>query len=76
MSIAGKRMNLWRAADGEGEVPDIPVQSRRNKKAGLKLKKQGFCPDTFITDKLPSHGAALKDPGPAEHDDFGGRKNN
>jgi hypothetical protein len=25
------------------------------------LKKQGFTPDTFVTDKLPSYGAALKD---------------
>ena len=40
------------------------------------LKKQGFVPDTFITDKLPSYGAALKDLGLAKHHDFGGRKNN
>ncbi len=32
-SIADKRMYLWRAVDGEGEVLDILVQSRRNKKA-------------------------------------------
>ena len=31
---------------------------------------------TFITDKLPSYGAALKDLGLARHHDFGGRKNN
>ena len=61
MSIAGKRMYLWRAVDSEGEVLDILVQSRRNKKAALKmmrglLKKQGFVPVTFVTDKLPSYG--------------------
>ena len=81
MSIAGKRMYLWRAVDSEGEVLDILVQSRRNKKAPLKLmrrvsKKQGFVPDTFIKDKLPSYGAALKDLGLARQHDFGGRKNN
>ena len=81
VSIAGKRMYLWRAVDSEGEVLDILVQSRRNKKAALKvirklLKKQGFVPDTFITDKLPSYGAALKDLGLIRHHDFGGRKNN
>ena len=59
MSIAGKRMYLWRAVDSEGEVLDILVQSRRNKKAALKtmrglLKKQGFVPVTVVTDKLPS----------------------
>ena len=81
VSIAGKRMYLWRAVDSEGEVLDILVQSRRNKKAALKLmrkllKKQGFVPDAFVTDKLPSYGAALKDMGLAQHHDFGGRKNN
>ena len=81
VSIAGKRMYLWRAVDGEGEVLDILVQSRRNKKAALKLmrrllKMKGFVPDAVVTDKLPSYGAALKDPGLARCHDFGGRKNN
>jgi putative transposase len=78
-SINGKRMYLWRAVDGE--VLDILVQSHRNKKAALKLmrnllKKQGFVPDAFVTDKLPSYGAALKEIGLSKHHDFGGRKNN
>ena len=81
MSINGKRMYLWRAVDSEGEVLDILVQSRRNKTAALKLmrklmKKQGFIPDAFVTDKLPSYGAALNDLGLSKHHDFGGRKNN
>ena len=81
VSINGKRMYLWHAVDSEGEVLDILVQSRRNKKAALKLmrnllKKQGFVPDAFVTDKLPSYGAALKDLGLSKHRDFGGRKNN
>ncbi len=81
VSINGKRMYLWRAVDSEGEVLDILVQSRRNKKAALKLmrkllKKQGFVPDAFVTDKLPSYGAALKDLGLSRHHEFGGRKNN
>ena len=38
-SINGKRMYLWRAVDSEGEVLDILVQSRRNKKAALKLMR-------------------------------------
>ena len=81
VSIAGKQMYLWHAVDGEGEVLDILVQTRRNKKAALKLmrrllKKQGFVPDAIVTDKLPSYGAALKDPGLARLHDCGGRKNN
>ena len=81
VSINGKRMYLWRAVDSEGEVLDILVQSRRNKRAALKLmrkllKKQGFVPDAFVTDKLPSYGAALGDLGFSKRHDFGGRKNN
>ena len=81
VSINGKRMYLWRAVDCEGEVLDILVQSRRNKKAALRLmrkllKKQGFVPDTIVTDKLPSYGTALKDLGLSKRHDFGGRKNN
>jgi transposase-like protein len=81
VSINGKRMYLWRAVDSEGEVLDILVQSRRNKRAALKLmrkllKKQGFVPDAFVTDKLPSYGAALGDLGLLKRHDFGGRKNN
>ena len=74
-------MYLWRAVDSEGEVLDILVQSRRNKKVALKLmrgllKRQGFVPDAFVSDKLPSYSAALKDMGLAKHHDFDGRKNN
>ena len=63
VSINGKRVYLWRAVDSEGEVLDILVQSRRNKKAALRLmrkllKKQGFVPDAIVTNKLPSYGAA------------------
>jgi transposase-like protein len=81
VSINGRQMYLWRAVDCEGEVLDILVQRRRNKKAALKLmrkllKKQGFVPDAFITDKLPSYGAALNDLGLSKRHDFGGRKNN
>ena len=44
------------AVDSEGEVLDILVQSRRNKKAALKLmrkllKKQGYAPNKVVTDK-------------------------
>jgi putative transposase len=33
VSINGKNMYLWRAVDFEGEVLDVLVQSRRNKRA-------------------------------------------
>ena len=55
--IAGKRMYLWRAVDHEGEILDILVQRRRDKRAALRLmrkllRKQGFAPRLVVTDKL------------------------
>ena len=74
-------MYLWRAVDSEGEVLDILVQSRRNKKAALKLmrkllKKQGYAPNKVVTDKLPSYGAALRDLNMTGKHVIGGRSNN
>jgi transposase-like protein len=47
----------------EGEVLDVLVQSKRNKRAALKLmrkllKKYCFVPDNLITDDLRSYAAA------------------
>lgn len=36
VKIGGKPMYLWRAVDGEGEVLDVLVQKRRNKRAALE----------------------------------------
>ena len=54
VSINGKSVHLWRVVDCEGEVLDVLVQSRRNKRAALKLmrkllKSQGFSPDAVVT---------------------------
>ena len=70
-----------RAVDCEGEVLDVLVQSRRNKRAALKLmrkllKSQGFSPDAVMTDKLPSYGAALSELGMRARHITGGRINN
>ena len=37
VKIAGRTMYLWRAVDSEGEVLDMLVQSRRPKRAALRL---------------------------------------
>jgi putative transposase len=63
--INGRRMFMWRAVDQEGEVLDVLVQKRRNKRAARRLlrkllKKQGYTPDQFVTDGLPSYGATLE----------------
>src|SRR5205823_3797138 len=54
--IAGKRMYLWRAVDHEGEVLEILVQRRRDKRAAIRLmrkllRKQAFAPKQVTTDK-------------------------
>jgi putative transposase len=37
LTINGERHDLWRAANQEGHVLDILVQSRRHKKAAKKF---------------------------------------
>ena len=64
--IAGKRMYLWRAVDHEGEILDVLVQRRRDKRAALRLmrkllRKQGFPPRMIVADKLRSYRAAFND---------------
>jgi transposase-like protein len=59
VSTNGKRMYLWRGVDAEGEALDILLQSRRDRKAALKLmrkllKMQGVVPDAVATDRLAS----------------------
>ena len=79
--IGGAQMHLWRAVDSEGEVLDVLVQRRRDKRAALKLmrkllRKQGFAPTETTTDRLRSYGAAFTEPGLAARHEQGLRKNN
>ena len=59
VKIGGRRMYLWGAVDGEGEMLDVLVQKRRNKHTALKLlrkllKHQGVHFVSLTTDKLAS----------------------
>src|SRR6202171_2740717 len=61
LKIDGRWVYLWRAVDADGEVLDVLVQARRNKRAALKLmrkllKKYGFIPERLVTDDLRSYG--------------------
>jgi putative transposase len=63
--IAGKRIYLWRAVDQEGEILDLLIQPRRDKRAAVRLirkllKKQGFAPKVAVTDKLRFYAAAFR----------------
>ena len=79
--INGKMIYLWRAVDDEGTVLDIVVQSRRNKKAAMRLlrkliRNSGVKPKRIVTGRLASYRAALKDLNLQHVHDVGGRKNN
>jgi|SRR5215216_5569376 len=61
--INGEVHYLWRAVDQDGNVLDILVQRRRDKKAAKKffrklLKGLQYVPRVIITDKLGSYSAA------------------
>jgi putative transposase len=81
LKIDGRLVYLWRAVDAEGEVLDVLVQTRRNKRAALNLmrrllKKYGFVPDKLVTDNLRSFRAAALDLGIAKRHERGRWRNN
>ncbi len=64
VKINGVKHYLWRAVDHEGEVLESFVTKRRDKKAALKFLRKSLQrhgpPETIVTDRLASYGAALK----------------
>jgi putative transposase len=80
VKINGERHYLWRAVDHEGEVLESFVTKTRDRKAALKflkksMKKIGQA-DVFVTDKLRSYGAALRDLGMVDRQEIGRWVNN
>ena len=80
-NLDGRMVYLWRAVDAEGEVLDVLVQAKRNKRAALKLmrkllKKYGFVPDKLVTDDLRSYAAAAGQLGIAKRHERGQWRNN
>jgi putative transposase len=73
LRIAGRLQYLWRAVDQDGEVLDILVQPRRDKRAAKKffrklLKVLRYVPRVIVTDQLGSYAAAKKElPPSVEH---------
>ncbi len=62
--INGKTHYLWRAVDHEGEVVEVFVTKRRDRRAALEfltraMKRYGR-PASIVTDRLPSYRAAMK----------------
>jgi putative transposase len=66
LTIKGEHHYLWRAGDQDGNVLDILVQRRRDKRAAKKffrklLKGLRYVPRVIVTDKLKSYGAAKQE---------------
>ncbi len=66
ISINGTQHDLWRAVDQAGQVLDILVQPRRDKRTAVTflrrlLKDREYGPRVVITDRLASYGAALRE---------------
>src|SRR6266852_6217185 len=81
IKIDGRLVYLWRAVDAEGEVLDVLVQSKRDKRAALKLmrkllRKYAVVPERMVTDDLRSQAAAILDLGIDHLHDRGRWKNN
>jgi putative transposase len=66
LAIRGKRHYLWRAVDQDGQVLDILVQRRRDRKATKTffrklLKGLTYVPRAIITDLRKNYGAAMRE---------------
>jgi putative transposase len=65
VNIRGQQHYLWRAVDQDGDVIDILVQPRRDRRAAERffrklLKGQGREPRRLVTDRLRSYAAAQR----------------
>jgi putative transposase len=62
--INGETHYLWRAVDHEGEVLELFVTKKRDRKAALRFLKKAMKrygrPEVVVTDKLRSYRAAMK----------------
>ena len=80
VKINGETHYLWRAVDHEGEVLESYVTKRRDRKAALKFLKKSMKrygnPETIVTDRLRSYGAAMKVIGIAPKQETGRWLNN
>ena len=78
--INGEAHYLWRAVDHEGAVLECFDTKRRDRKAALKFlrktRKRHGVPHIFVTNKLRSYGAAMKEIGNADRQETGRWLNN
>ncbi len=80
VKINGETHYLWRAVDHEGEVLEVFVTKRRNRKAALQFLKRAMKrygqPKVIVTDRLRSYRAAMNVIGNAADQECGRWLNN
>ena len=81
IKIRGQQLYLWRAVDQDGDVIDILVSKRRDRRAAMRffrkmLQHQRQPPWQLITDKLRSYGAAHRETFPSVVHGTGQYENN
>lgn len=78
--INGDVHYLWRAVDHEGEVLEVFVTKKRDRKAALRLLRKAMKrygrPEIIVTDRLRSYRAVMKVIGNADLQEIGRRLNN
>jgi putative transposase len=78
--INGEFHYLWRAVDHEGEVLEVFVTKKRDRKAALrflkKVMKRYGRPQSIVTDRLRSYRAAMKEIGNQSRHETGRWLNN
>ncbi len=81
ITLHGQRRYLWRAVDQDGDVIDILVTNRRDRRAANRffrkaLKHQGKPPWKLVTDKLRTYPAAHREVFPSVEHRTGPYENN
>jgi putative transposase len=80
VKINGELHYLWRAVDHEGEMLEVIATKRRDRKAAWnllrRLTKRYGKPQSVVTDRFRSHGAAMKIIGNADRRECGCWVNN
>ncbi len=78
--INGETYYLWRAVDHEGEVLEVFVTKKRDRRAAMRFLKKAMKPygrpEMIVTDRLRSYRAAMKVIGNADRQETGRWLNN
>ena len=78
--INGETYYLWRAVDHEGEVLEVFVTKKRDRKAALRFLKRTMKrygrPKVIVTDRLRSYRAAMREIGNEARQETGRWLNN